>query len=67
MRVAINGLGRIGRAVFKLLVATPELKVAAVNEVAWPRSFPWNWHSLLGSRVLSAGHAQASTQIPCDA
>ena len=33
MRVAINGLGRIGRAVFKLLVATPELEVAAVNDV----------------------------------
>ena len=33
MRVAINGLGRIGRAVFKLLVATPELELAAVNDV----------------------------------
>ena len=33
MRVAINGLGRIGRAVFKLLVARPELKVVAVNDV----------------------------------
>jgi glyceraldehyde 3-phosphate dehydrogenase len=33
MRIAINGLGRIGRAVFKLLVATPELEVAAVNDV----------------------------------
>lgn len=33
MRVAINGLGRVGRAVFKLLVATPELELAAVNDV----------------------------------
>ena len=33
MRVAINGLGRIGRAVFKLVVATPELELAAVNDV----------------------------------
>jgi glyceraldehyde 3-phosphate dehydrogenase (phosphorylating) len=36
MRVAINGLGRIGRAVFKLLVATPELELAAVNDVIPP-------------------------------
>jgi len=36
MRVAINGLGRIGRAVFKLLVATPELELAAVNDVTPP-------------------------------
>jgi glyceraldehyde 3-phosphate dehydrogenase len=33
MKVAINGLGRIGRAVFKILVANPELEVAAVNDV----------------------------------
>lgn len=31
MRVAINGLGRIGWAVFKLLVVTPELELAAVT------------------------------------
>jgi glyceraldehyde 3-phosphate dehydrogenase len=36
MRVAINGLGRIGRAVFKLLVATPELELAAVNDLTSP-------------------------------
>lgn len=36
MRVAINGLGRIGRAVFKLLVATPDLEVAAVNDLTPP-------------------------------
>jgi glyceraldehyde 3-phosphate dehydrogenase len=33
MRVAINGLGRIGRALFKLLVALPDMKVVAVNDV----------------------------------
>ncbi|HKT33462.1 MAG TPA: type I glyceraldehyde-3-phosphate dehydrogenase [Nitrospira sp.] len=33
MRIAINGLGRIGRAVFKLLMATPELELVAVNDV----------------------------------
>ncbi|HWC51450.1 MAG TPA: type I glyceraldehyde-3-phosphate dehydrogenase [Nitrospira sp.] len=33
MKVAINGLGRIGRAVFKILVANPDVEVAAVNDV----------------------------------
>jgi glyceraldehyde 3-phosphate dehydrogenase len=33
MRVAINGLGRIGRALFKIIVANPELDLAAVNDL----------------------------------
>lgn len=32
-RVAINGLGRIGRAVFKILLDTPELEVVGVNDI----------------------------------
>jgi glyceraldehyde 3-phosphate dehydrogenase len=36
MRVAINGLGRIGRATFKILVSTPELELAAINDLAPP-------------------------------
>jgi glyceraldehyde 3-phosphate dehydrogenase len=32
-KVAINGLGRIGRAAFKLAVERPELDVVAVNEI----------------------------------
>ena len=33
-RVAINGLGRIGRAALKLLVETPQLELVAVNDIA---------------------------------
>ena len=33
-RVAINGLGRIGRATFKVLMETPELDLVAVNDIA---------------------------------
>ncbi len=33
VRVAINGLGRIGRAAFKLLLDTPELELVAVNDI----------------------------------
>jgi glyceraldehyde 3-phosphate dehydrogenase (phosphorylating) len=33
MRVAINGLGRIGRATFKILATNPELQVVAINDL----------------------------------
>jgi glyceraldehyde 3-phosphate dehydrogenase len=32
-KVAINGMGRIGRAVFKIILETPQLELAAVNDV----------------------------------
>jgi glyceraldehyde 3-phosphate dehydrogenase len=32
-KVAINGLGRIGRAAFKIVVDTPELELVAVNDL----------------------------------
>jgi glyceraldehyde 3-phosphate dehydrogenase len=32
-RVAINGFGRIGRAVFKILMDTPGLELAAINDL----------------------------------
>ena len=34
MRVGINGLGRIGRALLRLVWSSPEVEVAAVNDVA---------------------------------
>ncbi len=33
-KVAINGLGRIGRATAKVVMATPELELVAVNDIA---------------------------------
>ena len=32
-KVAINGLGRIGRAAFKIILDTPELELVAVNDL----------------------------------
>lgn len=32
-RIAINGLGRIGRAVLKIMIDSPELEVVAVNDL----------------------------------
>ncbi|HEU4685888.1 MAG TPA: type I glyceraldehyde-3-phosphate dehydrogenase [Nitrospira sp.] len=36
MRVAINGLGRIGRATFKILRDHPDLEVVAINDLTSP-------------------------------
>ncbi|APD06301.1 glyceraldehyde-3-phosphate dehydrogenase (phosphorylating) [Flavobacteriaceae bacterium UJ101] len=33
-RIAINGMGRIGRAALKIIVNTPELELIAVNDIA---------------------------------
>lgn len=35
-KVAINGLGRIGRAVLKIILDTPELELVAVNDLVTP-------------------------------
>jgi glyceraldehyde 3-phosphate dehydrogenase len=33
LRIAINGMGRIGRALFKVVLENPEFKLAAVNDL----------------------------------
>ncbi|MCI0610735.1 MAG: glyceraldehyde 3-phosphate dehydrogenase N-terminal domain-containing protein, partial [Anaerolineae bacterium] len=33
-KVAINGLGRIGRAALKIILDTPQMELVAVNEIA---------------------------------
>jgi len=40
-RVAINGLGRIGRAFLKLAVQDPDLQVVAVNDLADPENIAY--------------------------
>ena len=37
-KVGINGFGRIGRNVFKLLLETPEFEVAAINDLTDPKT-----------------------------
>lgn len=41
MLVAINGLGRIGRAVLKIVLTSPELELVAVNDVASCRNLAY--------------------------
>jgi glyceraldehyde 3-phosphate dehydrogenase len=41
VRVAINGLGRIGRAILKLVMDQPELELVAVNDLADPENLAY--------------------------
>jgi glyceraldehyde 3-phosphate dehydrogenase len=40
-KVAINGLGRIGRAAFKVVLDTPELELVAVNDLVSPENLAY--------------------------
>ncbi len=41
VKVAINGMGRIGRAVFKIILQNPELELVAVNDLMKPESIAY--------------------------
>jgi glyceraldehyde 3-phosphate dehydrogenase len=49
-KIAINGLGRIGRAAFKVLMENPDLDLVAVNDVASPHELAYllNFDSIYG-------------------
>ena len=67
MRVAINGLGRIGRAVFKLLVVTPELELAAVNDVTPPDNLAYLLnHDTVYGRYANRVTVQGTSLVVAD-
>ncbi len=49
-RVAINGMGRIGRATLKLVLKQPELELVAINDLLPPESMAYllNYDSVYG-------------------
>ncbi len=49
-KVAINGLGRIGRAAFKIIQDHPELELVAVNDLVPPKNLAYllNYDSVYG-------------------
>jgi glyceraldehyde 3-phosphate dehydrogenase len=49
-RIAINGLGRIGRAAFKILQETPQLDLVAINDLASTEDLAYllNYDSVYG-------------------
>ena len=68
VRVAINGFGRIGRSVFRILSNRPGMEVVAINDVSDPRTLAYllKYDTVMGTfekdvsieeGVLSAGGA----------
>ena len=41
IRIAINGFGRIGRAVFRILAARNDIEVVAINDVTEPKALAY--------------------------
>jgi glyceraldehyde 3-phosphate dehydrogenase len=59
LKVAINGLGRIGRATFKILASIPELEVVGINDLVTPDNLAYllNYDTMYGrfpNRVTAA-------------
>lgn len=50
IRVGINGLGRIGRALFKIILETPEMELIAVNDLVPPDNLAYllNYDTVYG-------------------
>ena len=50
MKIAINGFGRIGRSVFRILAERDDLKVVAINDISDPKSLAYllKYDSVMG-------------------
>jgi glyceraldehyde 3-phosphate dehydrogenase len=61
-KVAINGFGRIGRAAFKITLDTPNLEVAAVNDIVSPDNLAYllKYDSVYGRYGKSVEHTDHS-------
>lgn len=59
-KIAINGLGRIGRASLKIILETPELELAAINDIA-----PVETLAYLLTNDTVYGRLEG-TAVPCD-
>ncbi|RPI87259.1 MAG: type I glyceraldehyde-3-phosphate dehydrogenase [Chloroflexi bacterium] len=61
-KVGINGLGRIGRAIFKIIQDTPELEVAAVNDLVPPDNLAYllKYDTVYGRYEKTVEHTESS-------
>jgi glyceraldehyde 3-phosphate dehydrogenase len=59
IRIAINGFGRIGRSLFRLLINHPTIKVVAINDIADSKTLA---HLLKYDSI----HGVSNAQILCD-
>ena len=54
IRIAINGLGRIGRAILKLTIDEPALELVAINDLATWKTIPICFDSTRCTALLEA-------------
>jgi glyceraldehyde 3-phosphate dehydrogenase len=64
-KVAINGLGRIGRAVFKIIQDNPDLELVAVNDLVPPKNLAYllNYDTVYGRSKNKVGSDENSLII----
>lgn len=64
-RVAINGLGRIGRAAFKIIEDTPEFELVAVNDLVPPDNLAYllQYDSVYGTYHKNVGHTDTAITL----
>jgi glyceraldehyde 3-phosphate dehydrogenase len=64
-RVAINGLGRIGRATFKVLMTDPDLELVAVNDLfsAYQLAYLLNFDTIYGKLENRVSHDENNLYV----
>src|ERR1044072_8847074 len=64
-RIAVNGLGRIGRTFLKLALERPELDVVAANDISDPDSLAYlmKYHSVYGKFAQSVAVERADSEV----
>jgi glyceraldehyde 3-phosphate dehydrogenase len=64
-RIGINGLGRIGRAALKIILETPQLELAAINDIVSPDNLAYllMFDTVYGRYQKSVKHTENSLSI----
>jgi glyceraldehyde 3-phosphate dehydrogenase len=71
MRIAINGMGRIGRLLFRRLINHPQIEVGAVNDIMDPQNLAYllQYDSVYGKFALPVLYNQnlsvGDTEVKC--
>src|SRR5919108_2903010 len=61
-KVAINGFGRIGRAIFKIMLATPSLEIVGLNDIVPPDNLAYllKFDTVYGRYEKTVDHTEHS-------
>ncbi|MBC9796100.1 type I glyceraldehyde-3-phosphate dehydrogenase [Sinomicrobium weinanense] len=68
IKIAINGFGRIGRTVFRLLIDHPQIEVVAINDLADPKTLSHllKYDSIHGVLSQHIGYDESSITVNND-